>query len=247
MKNLSKILFMLLCLGDIQTGFTQSISFSPSSGQKGSTFQVTVTSSGNIINFAPGTTTCVQILANPTTLSLSEVNVTSDTTLTGTLSIPDDHTIGTYDGKVYYTGCSSCCVFDEWNCTDCFTIEPCSTVVTTVADTGPGSLRAVMACAEPLSTITFDPGVNSQSINIAIPAIIVNKEINLFANPADNITISAFDPNNLQTLMEISQPISIGGLKLEGNTSESLIFNVAAGGSLNLENTEINRVSINNN
>lgn len=239
---------MLLCLVGLQTGFTQSISFSPSSGQKGSTFQVTVTSSDNIIGFAPGTTTCVQIYANPTTLSLTEVTVTSPTTLTGTLSIPDDHTVGTYSGRAYYNGCSSCCVFDEWNCTNCFTIQPCSTVVTTSADTGPGSLRAVMACAEPTSTITFDMGVSGQTISLALPAIMVNKEINLYAYPDfEKTTISVFDPNNSQTLMEISQPLSIEGLILQGNTTESLIFNVSGGGSINLVDTEMDRILINKN
>lgn len=203
---------------------------------------VTVTGSGTF--FAAGTTTCVQILANPSTLSLTGVNVSSATVLTGTLSIPSDHTSGTYDARVYYgPDCSS----TQWTCTNCFTIQPCSTIVTTTADMGPGSLRAVMACAEPMSTITFDPGIASQTISIALPAIMVNKEINLFSTPADDITISAFDPNNLQTLMEITQPLSIEGLKLLGNTSESLIFNVTTGGSLTLENTEMERVIINNN
>ncbi|MBP7803855.1 MAG: hypothetical protein KA109_19660, partial [Saprospiraceae bacterium] len=100
------------------------ISFSPNSAvQNSSTFGVTVTGTGT--NFLPGTTTCVQI-QTPTTLSLTNVMVSSNSSLSGDLFVPPGTPPGIYNGIVYRMGCDD---FGSpgllsWNCANCFTINP---------------------------------------------------------------------------------------------------------------------------
>ena len=99
----------------IHIGLTQTISYSPNTGEENTSFLVTVTGTGTNFN---ASTTCVQILASPT-LSLTGISVTSSTLLTGDLSIPIGTTPGTYNGRVYEgPGCTG----TEYTCTSCFTI-----------------------------------------------------------------------------------------------------------------------------
>lgn len=76
------IVLIFLC---VSLKVDAQISFSPNSAvQNSSTFGVTV---GPGPNFLPGTTTCVQI-QTPTTLSLTNVMVSSNSSLSGDLFVP---------------------------------------------------------------------------------------------------------------------------------------------------------------
>lgn len=115
MKNLLLSIIVLVSLSPLSL-IGQSISFSPDTGQQNDSFGVTVTGVGT--NFIASSTTCVQILASPT-ISLTSVNASSTTILTGNIGISSNTTVGTYDAIVYQgAGCSG----TPYTCSDCFTI-----------------------------------------------------------------------------------------------------------------------------
>src|SRR5437016_2051876 len=60
-------------------------------------------------------------------------------------------------------------------------------IVTTTADSGPGSLRAAIAAANDGDTIQFDPALNGQTIDLTSAELAINK----------NITINGPGPNQL--------------------------------------------------
>ena len=94
------------------------ISFSPASGEQGSSFSVTITGIGT--TFTQGTTTCARIVVSGETYNLSDVDVENATTLSGMLTIPEDAPTGDFDGSVWSgpNGCEG----EEWTCEECFTI-----------------------------------------------------------------------------------------------------------------------------
>jgi hypothetical protein len=113
------IVICLLLFGSNKST-AQSISFSPDNGDIGNSFGVTVTGTGT--SFLISTTTCVQIYTTPSTISLASVNVGSQTSLTGTVTIPPGTNAGTYNASVFRgPGCTGI----QYNCTNCFTVNPC--------------------------------------------------------------------------------------------------------------------------
>jgi len=63
-------------------------------------------------------------------------------------------------------------------------------VVTTSADSGPGSLRAAVAAAVTGDTITFDPALSGQTITLTTGEIAIKKAITITGPGAANLTIS---------------------------------------------------------
>lgn len=242
-QKLIKTFCLCFMVAGLQVTNAQTISFSPSSGERGSSFGVTVTGMGTSFSATSGIlSSCVQIFASPSLLQLTGVNVVNSTTLTGTLSIPADHTIGTYNGRAYRgNGCAG----DQYNCTDCFTIvkPACLTVVNT-ASTGSGSLRAAFGCAIDGDTIRFNPTLNNTTIALDLPVIANDKEVSLYSNLSNNVTISSLQLiGNTMPFISTTGTLSISGLKLQGNNPESLILKIEPGGSIDLNDCEVNLVT----
>ncbi|MBK8502383.1 MAG: hypothetical protein IPL46_09310 [Saprospiraceae bacterium] len=243
LPNISVLLFLLAGFSQ-PSGYTQTISFSPNSGQRGTSFGVTVTGTG--VTFVATTTTCVQIFSNPTTLELTGVTVTNSLTLTGTLNIPLGHTVGTYDARVYQ---GPDCGGTQYNCIDCFTIihPACLTVINTNSS-GAGSLRAAFGCASNLDSVRFDATLNNTTITLNLPVIANDKQLVLYSDFANNITISSVQLiGNVQPFISTTAPLSMSGLKLQGNSPEALILKVDTGGGLDLNDCELNLVTIDKN
>jgi hypothetical protein len=239
--------FCLCFIGVLQVTNAQTISFSPSSGERGSSFGVTVTGIGTSFIASSGIlTSCVQIFASPSLLQLTGVNVVNSTTLTGTLNIPMGHSAGVYDGRAYR---GNDCAGDQYNCTDCFTIvkPACLTVVNT-GSTGSGSLRAAFGCAIDGDTIRFNPTLNNSMIALNLPVIANDKDVLLYSDLSNNITISSLQLiGNTTPFISTTGTLSIWGLKLQGNTPESLILKIEPGGSIDLNDCEVNLVTIDKN
>ncbi len=110
------LLFVLLSFSLISIA---QISFSPSSGEQGSSFTVTITGVGT--TFTQGTTTCARIVVSGEAYNLSDVEVQNATTMSGMLSIPEDAPTGEFNGSVWSgpNGCEG----EEWTCEECFTIN----------------------------------------------------------------------------------------------------------------------------
>ena len=55
-------------------------------------------------------------------------------------------------------------------------------IVTSIADSGPGSLRNVISCATSGDTIRFDPTINGDSIKLCTDFILINKSLTILGN-----------------------------------------------------------------
>ncbi|HZV69059.1 MAG TPA: hypothetical protein VFG10_05920 [Saprospiraceae bacterium] len=77
-------------------------------------------------------------------------------------------------------------------------------IVMNTSDSGPGSLRDLVACVGPGATISFDPSLVNQTITLTSGSILINK----------NITFSG--------------PTGMGVINISGN-SASAVFNVVSG------------------
>lgn len=56
-------------------------------------------------------------------------------------------------------------------------------------DSGPGSLRGVIACADAGDVITFDPSTNGQNIMLSTGQIVINKDLTILGNGMDNTIV----------------------------------------------------------
>ena len=96
------------------------ISVTPNTGMADQLFSVTITGTGT--DFMQGTTTCIEFSRGNTTYKLTDVEVDSETSLTGNLETPANAPVGAYNVKVYV---GPNCEGTEWDCSDCFTIVDC--------------------------------------------------------------------------------------------------------------------------
>ena len=113
-------LLMVLLVAALNYGSAQ-ISVDPNSTMANSSFTVTIT--GTNTNFMQGTTTCIEFTNGNTTYSLTDVDVDSETSLTGTFTAPANAPVGNYDVKVYL---GPDCDSTEWDCQDCFSVIECN-------------------------------------------------------------------------------------------------------------------------
>ncbi|MBL8146249.1 MAG: hypothetical protein JNL34_07685, partial [Anaerolineae bacterium] len=98
--------------------------------------------------------------------------------------------------------------------TQTLTIQP-STVITSLADSGPGSLRQIVADAPPGSTITF--GV-SGTITLTSGAIGLNKDLTLNGSNPYQVTISGNNTSQVFTIGGAGTDIAIYGIRvINGN------------------------------
>lgn len=219
------------------------ISFTPNTGERGTSFGVTVTNM-NIL-FATSTTTCVTIFAQPNSLSLTNVNVQNSNSITGTLDIPLTHSAGSYDARVTQ---GPNCNGTQFDCTNCFTIvNPACLTVTSTSSSGLGSLREAFNCATEGDTIRFAPVLNNSTILLNTPVIANGKELVLYNEANNNVTISTTLTSTL-TVISTAKPLSIFGLKFSGNVPNTpLVLKVDPGGSVDFNDCEINLTNIDKN
>lgn len=121
---------------------------------------------------------------------------------------------------------------------------PCSTLVSTTAAVGPGSLREAIHCAGIGDEITFAPTLNGQTIELDLPEIVIDKQLKFLADFSDGISISNFDANNASRLLFIENALTIEGLKIEGKNADSMLWEIATGGSLDVIDGELILVTV---
>jgi hypothetical protein len=117
-------------------------------------------------------------------------------------------------------------------------------IVCTDSCYGEGSLRSAIECANEGDTIFFAPDVFNSTIPLCDSAIVVDKSIYLVAAYNNNIRISELDINNTEPLMLISGALKFSGIKIIGQTENSMILKVAAGGSVEFIDMELEKVRI---
>ncbi|MEO1623568.1 MAG: T9SS type A sorting domain-containing protein, partial [Bacteroidota bacterium] len=81
-----------------------------------------------------GATPCVQVFDGSTTITLTNVNVSSPTLLTGTINIPMGATTGNYDAVVYDG--ASCSGPTDGTCSTCFTVNAAKVITDVDPDMG---------------------------------------------------------------------------------------------------------------
>lgn len=126
-------------------------------------------------------------------------------------------------------------------------LNPACLHVTSNLNTGTGSLRQAFACSLAGDTIRFDAPVFNQTIALDLPGLIADRPLFLFANPGSNITISNLNAANTGVLLNIQDQLTVSGLKILGQTPESMIFQLGPSGGLNLTNSEVNRFTLQKN
>ena len=154
----------------------------------------------------------------------------------GTLS--SEVTFASVAGAEYYillSGFSSANGFYELH-VGCETA--CSSHVTTTADDGPGSLRSALLCTTAGDTITFDPQINGQFIDITSDQITVSRNIVMPPDPGQQIRLRAIGDHRILFIQE-GTTVRIENVELRGGTIlGSSIYNE---GILTLKNTILTR------
>lgn len=118
------------------------------------------------------------------------------------------------------------------------------TNVRVLAFNGYGSLADAVECASPGDTITFDSALKDSTILLRATTIDINKPLYFIAPMSYNIVISNAYSYYTGALLQINDALSIEGLKLVGQTPESMVLKVDAGGSLELKNVDLDQVTI---
>ena len=92
------------------------VSYSPNIGNAGSTFGITIIGDGPLFS---NLTDVAEILASPSTITLTGITFISSSQLTAIVTIPPGTTPGDYDIRVYAGPGASGAIF---TCTDCFRV-----------------------------------------------------------------------------------------------------------------------------
>jgi hypothetical protein len=114
------------------------------------------------------------------------------------------------------------------------TITVYSNIVTNTNDSGPGSLRDVIACAEEGSTVTFASWMLNSTIALTTGEIVINKHLTLAGLAANNPTISGSSASRIFTVTT-SKNVTIKNLVLMGASSLTDGGAVKVQGNLTLE------------
>ena len=114
-------------------------------------------------------------------------------------------------------------------------VQP-SGVVTSTANTGPGSLRTSVLLLPAGATVTFDPSLDNSTIVLASP-IAIDKNLNIDATARTGLVVSGGDASGLFTV-NAGVTASITGLELrDGSTSSGGAIHNA--GNLTLVNCDL--------
>src|SRR5436190_18161828 len=83
-----------------------------------------------------------------------------------------------------------------------FRSDPTTTlIVTTTADSGPGSLRAAIAATNDGDTIQFDAGLNGQTIILTSGELAINKNITIDGPGPSQLAVSGSNSSRIFHLM----------------------------------------------
>ncbi len=117
---------------------------------------------------------------------------------------------------------------------DC--INLCSSVITSTQNSGPGSLRDLLACSTSGSVLTFDPSISNDTIKLSSPIIIdKNLEIN---GQGLNISIQSEHPSQLFTI-QTGSSLALSYLKLLAGTGINDVRGIVNNGTLSVTDLEI--------
>jgi len=103
-------------------------------------------------------------------------------------------------------------------------------------DSGPGSLRAGIECIAAGGTLTFSPLLISNTIILDSQKIIIDKDLTIFADEIQQITIDGTALNNTFTINSLAEVAMIGFNIVGGNGPDGVVWNQ---GSLTLDSIEI--------
>src|SRR5262249_28761847 len=118
---------------------------------------------------------------------------------------------------------------------------PTTWTVTTLADSGAGSLRTAIGLAQNGDTIDFDPSLNGHAIDLTTTELLVRHDISIVGPGADQLTVERSYAENIPAfrLFEIAagHTVSISGLTLKngliaGDENGQPVVSTALGGGI---------------
>ncbi|MEP6646592.1 MAG: hypothetical protein ABJC12_05850, partial [Saprospiraceae bacterium] len=115
------------------------------------------------------------------------------------------------------------------------TINVYSNFVTNTNDSGPGSLRSVIACVPEGSTINFDPALMDQTITLTSGEILINKNLTLAGLGMLHLTVSG----NLTSRVfhvTVGKSLNVKNMMLKDGSWTTNGGAICAEGNLTLEN-----------
>ena len=127
-----------------------------------------------------------------------------------------------------------------WALNICFTPAPgCDTRVLNKSASGAGSLIDIIACANPGDTITFDPAVYSDTIQLMELNALINKNLYIIADPANNIFIEGTQVSNTFEIENGNNVLIEGVNIISGSAVEGRA--ILNSGNLTLRNVNVFR------
>ncbi len=118
---------------------------------------------------------------------------------------------------------------------------PTELVVTTSADSGPGSLRAALAAIAPGGTITFAPALAGQTINLTSGQLAIERSVTVDALAAPGLTVSA---GGLSRVVRVGASVDV---ILRGVTIRDGVASPQGGGVLNYGSLRLEQVVVRDN
>ncbi|MDX1478053.1 MAG: GEVED domain-containing protein [Saprospiraceae bacterium] len=117
------------------------------------------------------------------------------TNVSGTYTIPATALLGTTRLRVSmkYNGFPGPCETFSYGEVEDYTIEIGCHMVTTTADSGPGSLPDVLDCVAPGDTIYFSDDLNGQAIQLLSAPINIAKQVTIMATPGQDLSIEGMN------------------------------------------------------
>jgi|GEM_PF-2511658 len=138
-----------------------------------------------------------------------------------------------FDGNIRIEGCTSNIDIGAFETDDSGT-----GVVSNTRDDGYGSLRYEVACAASGSTITFDPSINTQLIQLTSGQITINKDLNIEGNGVANTIIDgALDNNSRLFRVDAGHTVHFEGMTFQNGGSAT--YNSFGAGIFTRGNTSI--------
>ncbi len=105
----------------------------------------------------------------------------------------------------------------------------CTTTVLNTNDSDFGSLRDAVDCAANGATITFDPAINTQLIQLSSGQIVVDKDLTIIGNgEANTIVDGALDNSNRLLLVDPGRIVHIEGITFQNGGSATSVNTGAA-------------------